>query len=258
MEIAEANHADKAFQFQALPRTHSNTNPLPGLGLNTKSAESPRLTSVIFRSRMSGMIHTLFPSQVYQAKLTPKPHEKLRAALEKECFIYAQQDDKGQKWALKNYPGGYTSYSTLPALHQLSPTFMELKKYLDGHLDLYVKNLEMDISAKQLKMNSMWLNIMPPGVVHTGHIHPLSTISGTYYVRTPKNCSSLKFEDPRLVAFMASPPRKPKARAENQRFISLTPNAGELILFESWMRHEVPPNQAKTERVSISFNYEWI
>jgi uncharacterized protein (TIGR02466 family) len=57
---------------------------------------------------------------------------------------------------------------------------------------------------------------------------------------------------------MASPPRKSNARPENQRFISLQPKAGEIILFESWMRHEVPPNSSKQERVSLSFNYDWI
>jgi uncharacterized protein (TIGR02466 family) len=32
--------------------------------------------------------------------------------------------------------------------------------------------------------------------------------------------------------------------------------AGSLLLFESWLRHEVVPNQAG-ERISISFNYGW-
>ncbi|MEI7573769.1 MAG: putative 2OG-Fe(II) oxygenase, partial [Phenylobacterium sp.] len=27
--------------------------------------------------------------------------------------------------------------------------------------------------------------------------------------------------------------------------------------WESWLRHEVPPNQARTPRISISFNYAW-
>jgi uncharacterized protein (TIGR02466 family) len=31
--------------------------------------------------------------------------------------------------------------------------------------------------------------------------------------------------------------------------------AGKVVLFESWLRHEVPPNPAAAERVSISFNY---
>ena len=33
--------------------------------------------------------------------------------------------------------------------------------------------------------------------------------------------------------------------------------AGRVVLFESWLRHEVPPNQSSSERVSISFNYSW-
>jgi uncharacterized protein (TIGR02466 family) len=32
---------------------------------------------------------------------------------------------------------------------------------------------------------------------------------------------------------------------------------GHLILFESWLRHEVAPNRRAAERVSISFNYGW-
>jgi uncharacterized protein (TIGR02466 family) len=40
--------------------------------------------------------------------------------------------------------------------------------------------------------------------------------------------------------------------------IDLTPKPGEIILFESWMKHEVPPNRTEGERISVSFNYDWI
>lgn len=29
------------------------------------------------------------------------------------------------------------------------------------------------------------------------------------------------------------------------------------LLWESWLRHEVPMNLAEEERISVSFNYEW-
>jgi uncharacterized protein (TIGR02466 family) len=35
------------------------------------------------------------------------------------------------------------------------------------------------------------------------------------------------------------------------------PAVGEVLLWESWLRHEVPMNMAEEERVSVSFNYEW-
>jgi uncharacterized protein (TIGR02466 family) len=33
--------------------------------------------------------------------------------------------------------------------------------------------------------------------------------------------------------------------------------AGHIVLFESWLRHEVLANPVAAERVSVSFNYQW-
>ena len=56
---------------------------------------------------------------------------------------------------------------------------------------------------------------------------------------------------------MASPPRRADARPENQPWSVVSAEAGKLVLFESWLRHEVPANPVAGERVSISFNYNW-
>jgi uncharacterized protein (TIGR02466 family) len=56
---------------------------------------------------------------------------------------------------------------------------------------------------------------------------------------------------------MASPARKVGARVENQRFVTIEPSEGTLLLFESWMKHEVTPNLSSRERISVSFNYSW-
>lgn len=205
-------------------------------------------------------INKLFPSFVSVSKLKPSSPQlkKLNQELLQEIMKLSEIDEAGIRWSRKNYMGGYTSYGSMDQLDQFSSTFMDLRKTIDVHAMQFAKSLEMDLGRKKLVMTSLWANVMPPGVVHTMHIHPLSTISGTYYVQTPKNCSSLKFEDPRLVNFMASPPRKVKASQENQRFVSFAPEAGQVILFESWMRHEVPPNPSRESRVSVSFNYDWI
>jgi uncharacterized protein (TIGR02466 family) len=205
-------------------------------------------------------IISLFPSSIAQSALKFKGSSataKNREFLQ-EIFKIREIDEQGQKWSEKNYPGGYTSYASLNELHRFSSTFADLQKLIDQEVKKFTKHLEMDLGHGSLVMSNLWVNIMPPQVVHTMHIHPLSTISGTYYVQTPAQSSAIKFEDPRLGFFMASPPRKPQARRDNQRFISVQPKAGQLILFESWMRHEVPPNKSKQERVSLSFNYDWV
>jgi uncharacterized protein (TIGR02466 family) len=106
-------------------------------------------------------------------------------------------------------------------------------------------------------MTDCWVNIMPRGVVHGLHLHPHATISGTYYVRTPKACAALKLEDPRLDRYMAAPPRLANARIANRPWVTIPAESGQLVLFESWLRHEVPSNQSASERISISFNYGW-
>ena len=92
---------------------------------------------------------------------------------------------------------------------------------------------------------------------HSLHLHPNSVVSGTYYVATPKGCAGLKFEDPRLSKFMAAPPRKAAPKPANQLYARYPAEAGNVVLFESWIRHEVTANPVESERVSISFNYDW-
>ena len=139
----------------------------------------------------------------------------------------------------------------------LAPQLAKLEQQLNRHVRAYARALEFDLADRKLTMTDCWINIMPRLVVHSLHLHPLSTISGTYYVRTPRGAPGIKFEDPRLDRFMAAPPRKADCRPEHQPWVTVPASAGKLVLFESWLRHEVPPNPVAAERISISFNYSW-
>jgi hypothetical protein len=70
-----------------------------------------------------------------------------------------------------------------------------------------------DLEGRELAMTDCWINVMPRLVVHSLHLHPLSTISGTTCAR--RAAPGLKFEDPRLDRFMAAPP-PPDCRTELQ------------------------------------------
>jgi uncharacterized protein (TIGR02466 family) len=56
---------------------------------------------------------------------------------------------------------------------------------------------------------------------------------------------------------MLSPLRRKDAAQELQPFVYVKPEVGELLLWESWLRHEVPMNMSEEERISVSFNYNW-
>jgi uncharacterized protein (TIGR02466 family) len=202
-------------------------------------------------------IKAWFPTFIYQAPLVRTGTAKLNRVLLGECEKLRQRDDKGQRWSAKNYPDGYTSYGSWNRLHQTFSTFTELQKRIDRHVRAFAQHLELDLGQARLTMTDCWVNVMPRHAVHTLHLHPIATISGTYYLKTPRGSSRIRFEDPRLASFMAAPPRAAGCRPENQQQITYDVTAGHLLLWESWLRHEVRPSTIDAERVSVSFNYNW-
>jgi uncharacterized protein (TIGR02466 family) len=202
-------------------------------------------------------IQTLFPTYIYAAPLQRGDWRKLNKQLLRECLQLQLDDEAGVRWSEKNYPGGYTSYASLNELHRFSSSFTELEKKITRHVRAFAKALDMDLRGRTIRMTDCWVNIMPPTAAHSLHLHPLSFISGTYYVVTPRGCPGLKFEDPRLSKFMAAPPKLSSARPANRTHTIYPAEAGNLILFESWLRHEVAANRVDQERISISFNFNW-
>jgi uncharacterized protein (TIGR02466 family) len=199
----------------------------------------------------------LFPTLVYSGALRGPRWRSLDTRLLRECRQLRLDDPAGRRWSARNYPAGYTSYGSANRMHTLSPTFATLARALDAHMARFARALEFDLTGRALTMTDCWVNIMGRGAVHGLHLHPLSTISGTYYVATPPRSAGLKFEDPRLGRYMAAPPRRSDARRAHRPWVVMAARAGSLVLFESWLRHEVPANESGGERVSISFNYSW-
>ena len=202
-------------------------------------------------------IKSLFATRLYTAALSDFSTLIDGSELESSCLAIAEDDEAGQNWCEENDFPGYTSYASLTDLDWRFPIFKDLITSLDKHVEAFIQDLDFDLGDKKIKLDSLWINILPFGGVHTAHIHPHSVISGTTYVAMPAGTSAIKFEDPRLATMMAAPSRTKEAREELRSFIYAEPNIGDVLLWESWLRHEVPMNMADEDRISISFNYSW-
>ena len=199
----------------------------------------------------------LFITRIYHSPLNKYGIKINSSELEATCYSVANDDGAGQDWCEKNNYSGYTSYASLDDLPWRFPIFKDLAKALDLHVADFADELQFDLDDRPLVLNGLWINVLPEGGVHTGHIHPNSVISGTAYVSMPTGASAIKFEDPRLPMMMAAPPKKNDANIGSQIFSYIKPNVGDVLLWESWLRHEVPMNLAEEDRISISFNYAW-
>ena len=202
-------------------------------------------------------IESLFVTRLYRAALIELGKAVDMDELESSCLSIAEDDEAGQEWCEEHGYPGYTSYASLTDLAWRFPIFKDLVKVLDKHVAVFVKDLQFDLGSKKVKLDSLWINILPTEGVHTSHLHPHSVISGTTYVTMPSGASAIKFEDPRLAMMMASPSRNSEAPTGLRSFVYATPKVGDVLLWESWLRHEVPLNMADGERISVSFNYSW-
>ena len=203
-------------------------------------------------------VTNLFVTPLYRAKLNDLAKKKVDyEELKSTCLAIAEDDEAGQEWCEREGYPGYTSYASLDDLPWRAPIFGDLEKALDKHVAAFCEALGFDLHGKKLKCNAFWINILPEGGTHSSHIHPHSVISGTTYVSMPDGTSALKLEDPRLAMMMMSPLRKKDAAEALQPFVYVKPEVGEMLLWESWLRHEVPMNMSEEERISVSFNYGW-
>ena len=193
----------------------------------------------------------LFPTLLYDAEIGDPA---LLADLAHSIRTLAEDDAAGRRWSREHGYRGYTSYASLDDLTRRDPAFAGLARLLTRHAALFATELAFDLPRKP-KLDSLWVNLLKSGGQHSGHIHPHSILSGTLYVEVPAGSGAIRFEDPRLPQMMAAPTRRPDAPEALRPFVTIAPRPGQLLLWESYLRHEVLPGTAKADRLSISFNF---
>jgi uncharacterized protein (TIGR02466 family) len=183
----------------------------------------------------------LFPTHLYEADVGPA----LLSELAHSIRALAADDTAGQRWSEEHAYAGYTSYASLNDLPRRDPAFADLARLLTKHARSFARELSWDAKPK---LDSLWVNLLKSSGHHSGHIHPHSILSGSLYVEVPAGSGAIRFEDPRLPLMMAAPTRE-------GTFETVQPHPGLLLMWESWLRHEVLPGTGRSERLSISFNF---
>jgi uncharacterized protein (TIGR02466 family) len=190
------------------------------------------------------MSRSLFATRLYEADLDD---EALLERLAHSVRSLAADDEAGRRWSKAHHYAGYTSYASLNDLPRRDPAFADLAKLLGRHATAFGRECAFELARKP-RLDSLWVNLLRGAGHHSAHIHPHSIISGTLYVEVPPGSGAIRFEDPRLPLMMAAP-------SGPETFVAVEPRPGLVLLWESWLRHEVLPGTGRAERLSISFNF---
>ena len=168
----------------------------------------------------------LWPTTIFNLKLENLDNDKIKSEVLK-------RETKGQGFQFNPVQGGG----------------WQSNKSLLGGLDSYASNLEPLRKSIVESVN----NIARKGQCTMPHIHEEASWSAVYYV-TPTEDGILYLKDPRTQEAMDASHRFLKQPYSN--VIGKRPfDAGELILFPSWLEHGVAPSSKDTTRISIACNF---
>lgn len=108
--------------------------------------------------------------------------------------------------------------------------------------------------TKHLAACDGWVNVNRQGAFNAPHDHGGAHLSGVYYVAVPesddRHSGALEFLNPAGAASAQLPNGRPMMMTR----VLKRPRAGWMVIFPSYLRHWVYPNQEDADRVSIAFN----
>ena len=126
--------------------------------------------------------------------------------------------------------------------------FSEIKQYIQAHLNQFFGPVHGAGINQDIYITTSWVNLTKPGMSHHHHTHPNSIISGVLYFKCIPN-DNIVFTSPFEPLMIQG--SKPSLDASGQ-IVPVFEKT--LILFPSYLRHEVYENESEEDRISLSFN----
>lgn len=180
------------------------------------------------------MSYTINKEFIYEYELDLPTQELIDYA------YYLQNNNLGQYTGENNRSNrtGFQSYEYFYGLNR-----MHLKESLEP-IFKKIQSLVIDsFSSKfQYSLNNYWFNINYPGSYNHIHNHltpnkPMQGISGTFYLKVPDNSGNIIF-------------------TEKKEKVEVISKVGKVLLFSSYLDHEVSENKSNDDRISVAFNYD--
>ena len=184
-------------------------------------------------------IHGIFPTSVY----ITKRDSNLTSREEKEIV-------KIVKGGMNKNAGNSNTINS----YIFNGKLKKLKQFCEQQLKIYVEQVINPKEELDFYITQSWLNITKPGESHHQHFHSNSIISGVFYIATEED-DNITFDDPNHKVREIIKFEFEEFNLWNSATWFFSSNNNELLLFPSWLGHQVDENKkATTDRISISFN----
>ena len=190
-------------------------------------------------------------------------HTRLNPLLKRYIFAQEQSGVAANPRPLtKRNAAVFESHFNL--FRDLDPAVQELKLFCWDQLLALIGRLngyDLPTLHRLQIYNDCWFHVTRRGGYFAVHNHPNASWSGVYCVDAGRNdadntdSGSLSFVNPMLSSVMHIDAGIAKMGLPyGPQIASLSLEAGQLVMFPSWVLHDVKPFQGDGERVTIAFN----
>ncbi len=186
----------------------------------------------------------LFPTVIHEI-LIPN-FKQIEDDLVKSVYEERKRDPTGE---FKSNMGGWHS-------KDLSYSHVIFKLIMDQVGSYFMKTRILN-EGNGLDFDNAWLNINKKGSYNTQHTHPNCDLSGVLWIKTPKDCGTIKFISPTDHSRwkeVESYTKDFQGKIKLHHSWWFEPVPGKMLVFPSNLQHLVDPSKSNKDRISVSFN----
>ena len=192
---------------------------------------------------MANKVFNLFPSSVHLMDIENYDVVKEEAL----SFIYKEQENNPSSTSNSNRGGWHSDLY----YYQWDNI---IKKIVDKGLS---KHSKLYLDYKKFEYRTLWFNINKKGHYNQLHHHAQCDLSGVLWIKIPPNCGIIEFESSHSYVadnHLCSLNEEYKYNTKNYNAFMFNPLEGRMLIFPSYLRHRVEPNESDEDRISVSFN----
>ena len=133
----------------------------------------------------------------------------------------------------------------------MMPEFTELSQFIAGELVQFANQTGVFLPESNVYIKNMWINIYEKNCSTDVHVHPNSLFAGLYILKAPEGSSKEVFDSPAAEKMISVPVLEDNDF--NMENVAYTPEEGQVMLFNSNMRHRSLLHTLDEERITIEF-----
>ena len=193
-------------------------------------------------------IYNLFPDPIFRYKL--ENFEEINKELLSYIFELKKNNPVGNNRSNK---GGWHSPNF--DIVKPGPPINFINNFKDFLKQIITNEYGWEYIPNKQRIVAMWAIINNKNSYNIKHNHQNCYLSSAYYVKKPKNSGNITFFDPKEAKTYRFPEVERKTDYSVEK-ITIEPEEGDLLIFPSYLYHEVGTNETNEERVVVSFNID--